>query len=49
MEELRKKAQLGEALGTLDDVLYRLEHKRERRFILVNLPIQPKSKGEFIR
>jgi len=35
MEELRKKAQLGEALGTLDDVLSRLEQKRERRFIPV--------------
>ena len=50
MDELRNKALGGEALGNLDDVLYRLEHKRERRFIPVNLPIvQLKSKGEFIR
>lgn len=35
MDELRNKAQLGEALGTLDDVLSRLEQKGERRFIPV--------------
>jgi hypothetical protein len=43
LEELRNKALFGEALGNLDDVLYRLEHKSERRFIPVNMPIQPKS------
>ena len=35
IDELRNKAQLGEALGTLDDVLSRLEQKGERRFIPV--------------
>ena len=35
MDELRNKAQLGEALGTLDDVLSRLEQEGERRFIPV--------------
>ena len=35
MDELRNKAQLGEALGTLDDILSRLEQKGERRFIPV--------------
>jgi len=49
MNELRNKALGGEALGNLDDVLYRLEHKKERRFIPVNPPIQLKSEGEFIR
>lgn len=49
MDELRNKALGGEALGNLDDVLYRLEHKSERRFINVRLPIQLKSKGEFIQ
>jgi hypothetical protein len=35
MDELRNKALGGEALGNLDDVLSRLEQKRERRFIPV--------------
>ena len=46
MEELRKKAQLGEALGTLDDVLSRLEQKRERGFIpIIVVTGQPKPRG----
>jgi hypothetical protein len=45
MDELKNKASGGEALGNLDDVLYRLEHKKEKRFIPVNTPIQLKSKG----
>jgi hypothetical protein len=39
MDKLRNKALGGEALGNLDDVLYRLEHKSERRFIPVRLPM----------
>jgi len=50
MEELRKKAQLGEALGTLDDVLSRLEQKGERRFIpVIVVRGQLKPRGEPIR
>jgi hypothetical protein len=46
MKELRKKAQLGEALGTLDDVLSRLEQKRERGFIpIIVVTGQPKPRG----
>ena len=50
MAELRNKAQLGEALGTLDDVLSRLEQKGERRFIpVIVVRGQSKPRTEPIR
>ena len=35
LEELRKKAQSGKALGNIDDILYTLEHNQGKTFVLV--------------